>query len=738
MQQSLFTAWGLAAKAVLHVVTRVPCPFCPFEAGNKGALANHMTMKHTIEVVEAKKQLQDAQLSLRTQDLLNWLQNEEMMEEQEEEEDAIEVDSQLQHVPLEAFVSALSQPQPSLAGSPAEPAKKRTKGQAKRYQYTVQAKVTAVKMVEALHVDLVAAGTEGAAASVPVTWAMVYEEAQRRGCSIPASNIHKWRTTQRAQLFKLFVGSKRTKRHGSGRHAAWANAEKAVGDWVASKRAASLRVSVSSVKKQLREEAAKEAAGKPELEAQLRRFKFSKHYFRDAFKRMHVTRRRVSSTRNITNQEAAYKGRFMLKSFMALRVTGGDANHSNSWTATVPLAFRSDVLGWFADAAIVSSDEVPFNFLPDGSTVALVGQDAAVRSLRGVGKRAGTAIISFTASGVLLPIVLIFKRTTPFPKKELAHFKKHSGLRVVYSSTSYVNERIWCNTVIDQVLVPYFKKVFGPNYGKARGIHVSDNHSSHQTSGSLTTYEANHIIPFFTPPNQTGVWSPVDDRVGQFVRSDYYSYGTDYEEEYFDENPEGDGAVAADERRMLMATWWQKAYENMQRPEFQQQMRNSMTRCGFRRGISVDLQDADRMPAPPRFQSTAYARFAETLVEGHPDYNNVTPYVCSLPVPSSASAPDPVTGEMHAEDEDGHSCEQPYVALESEAVLEEPEPAVDDDDGVDGSEEDSDEAVAPAARNYREHADLAALLQAEEERGKERRRKKRLAREAAKAGNVNK
>jgi hypothetical protein len=97
------------------------------------------------------------------------------------------------------------------------------------------------------------------------------------------------------------------------------------------------------------------------------------------------------------------------------------------------------VFGFFPPATIFAIDEVPFNFCEDGKTMAVAGQDAAVRILRGTGKRAGTCVIACTA-GDLSKFVLIFKRKTPFGKKESEYYSKLPNVRVTYSESSYINE----------------------------------------------------------------------------------------------------------------------------------------------------------------------------------------------------------------------------------------------------------------------------------------------------------
>jgi hypothetical protein len=203
------------------------------------------------------------------------------------------------------------------------------------------------------------------------------------------------------------------------------------------------------------------------------------------------------------------------------------------------------------------SDEVPFNGSPDGSSVVMKGGDAAVRSIVGCAKRAGTAILSVAGDGELLPIILIFKRNSPWAKKEDTAYKKLRNVIVVYSSSSYINDALWTKELIGKVLVPFWECEFGNDFrnGRQKCIHISDNHASHFTSDSLKYYDKRNIFPAFTPANYTTHFMPIDDRITQVTRGYFYECALDYEEEYYDENPDGDGKLSAGDRRMLQAQW---------------------------------------------------------------------------------------------------------------------------------------------------------------------------------------
>jgi hypothetical protein len=115
-------------------------------------------------------------------------------------------------------------------------------------------------------------------------------------------------------------------------------------------------------------------------------------------------------------------------------------------------ATPDSVFGYFEPEHIFAVDEVPFNFAEEGKTVAEKGKDAAVRCLRGTGKRFGTVVIMCSGNGDLARFVIIYKLKTEFPKKELEEYKKLKNVIVTHSASSYINENLWIKSVIDKQL----------------------------------------------------------------------------------------------------------------------------------------------------------------------------------------------------------------------------------------------------------------------------------------------
>jgi hypothetical protein len=148
----------------------------------------------------------------------------------------------------------------------------------------------------------------------------------------------------------------------------------------------------------------------PEIAAKM---SLGTRYFQAALRWINLVTRPISSTKNRTNEEAAQFGRFLCRQIMDLRSKGRcDQLGVVSW----PTEFTPDSVFWLEHFYAI--DEVPFNFCDDGKTVSVAGRDAAVRSLRGTEKRAGTAVLCCSATGELSTIVLIFKRKTAWSKKE--------------------------------------------------------------------------------------------------------------------------------------------------------------------------------------------------------------------------------------------------------------------------------------------------------------------------------
>lgn len=443
------------------------------------------------------------------------------------------------------------------------------------------------------------------------------------------------------------------------------------------KRAQNLRVPKGAVKSWLREHAMR-------LEPDVaEKFKFSPHYFANALRRMRMVVRSISSSKSVREEDGAQYGRFFCRKLMELRDKGYSAHFPDqSWCASIP---KDSVFGFFPPEFIFAADEVPFNFAQDGSTVTARGTTAAVRSLRGTGKRFGTCVVICSAAGELLDFVLILKAgKRGLPAKKLEKFAAYPNVHVTDTTTSYINEQIWRNIVVGKVICRHIQNKFGRDFRKRRYLFLSDNHSCHQTASVLEECKNNGILPCFTPPNFTTHWSMIDDLVGSRVRDEVYRQAQDFEMEYFEENPNGDGAMRISVRRELAVKWWSKAFELQQSPAAKELRVNAARRVGL--WVTPEKPaDTNYLPCPTRFKSTAYSFFGEVLYEStHPDYSKEKEYNFSFP----DSSVEIITTEMHAEDEDGKSEEAECVWN-----AEEEEEAVGDDDDVGMDELDSDEEL---------------------------------------------
>jgi len=119
--------------------------------------------------------------------------------------------------------------------------------------------------------------------------------------------------------------------------------------------------------------------------------------------------------------------------------------------------------------------------------------------------------------------------------------------------------------------------------------------------------------------------------IGMESRRQFYSHSLAYEDEYFEENPDGDGGIAAGTRHITMAEWWNDTWINMQEERFVQHRINSFRRCGFLIGVDSTSDEGKLcLPDIVRFKGTAFTAFADSLDPQHPEYFNRTSYKFSL------------------------------------------------------------------------------------------------------------
>jgi hypothetical protein len=636
-QQTLFGAWRVGSEEQRKPIEEAKpllCAMCKEPFANAGALSVHQSMKHGSN----KRTFEEAPVSTTLLEQIRWLQ--------ERERDAAHVES----VGDDEQEDEMEDVDEEHEGG--EPVEKRH-GQARRIRRSLKYKFRAVNLLLSTKEELEAIAND--TNSPPPTLKDVIAKVQQLGINEPPNNLYRWFKEQ-GEIARNYAIAKLRKRKtiGSGQHSSIPLAEEAVKTIVLEKRAKNLRVSRSTVKDLLVQKAREL---EPEAAA---RVKFGRTLLYNSYRRMNLVVRRISSSKSVQNDIAADYGRFFCRQLMQLRQDGfSTIFHDNSWC--IPEK-KDSVFGFFPPEVIFACDEVPFNFAADGATVTVPGRDAAVRTLRGTGKRFGTCVVTCSANGDLLKFVLIFKAGQKgLKKQELDNFKKYSNVVVVSSESSYITELLWRNTIISNILFKYIQNKWGRDFCKQRYLFVSDNHSAHQTKNVLKECDVNCIYPIFTPPNYTSHWSLIDDYVGTGARQVVYQKAQDFEQQYFDKNPDGDGGISASERRELVVKWWHEAWNELQCEEKRKLRVNAAKRVGLW-VTPTKPADATLLPNPVRFHSTPFQFFGEILYDAeHPDHLKEKRYNFAFMVEK-----EPVIEEVQAEDEDGHSFEEQCVWKEGE------------------------------------------------------------------------
>ena len=343
-----------------------------------GALSNHLK-------THAKPTVTDRPISLLLMQQIEWANSQKAEEEQRKEEQR---------------KASASRDESGSEGEEEELAKDGRRGRPRRLRVSVKYKMRVIKLFDDTRTEMMQEAEE-LQKQVPNS-SEVIDRLAKMGLVESKSNVYHW-LQKREKISSQYAADRyrKLKTIGSGRHALLPKTEVAVKQLIVERREANLRVPRSFVKAKMKELAVKL---EPEQESKV---KWSRKLFRGAFKRMHVVVRRISSTKAMKNDEAALLGRFFCHELMHLRQFGFSLSFPDqSWLSEIVC---DSVYGYFHPDFVFAADEVPFNFADTGRTIALVGDQSAVRTLRQTGKRFGTCVVICDASGRLLQFVLIFK-----------------------------------------------------------------------------------------------------------------------------------------------------------------------------------------------------------------------------------------------------------------------------------------------------------------------------------------
>jgi hypothetical protein len=195
------------------------------------------------------------------------------------------------------------------------------------------------------------------------------------------------------------------------------------------------------------------------------------------------------------------------------------------------------------------------------------------------------------------------------------------------------------------------------------------------------------VFAAFTPANFTSRWSLIDDYVGTDLRRCMYEFAEQFEADYFEKNPKGDGGVEAGQRRVLCAQWFDRVFEEAKTDERRKELRvNAAKRVGLFATVHKPA-DSSYLPCPVRFHENVYRDFGEVLYDkSHVDHNKVQAYLLAG---TNGQKPDPaVRAPVDVDDKDGHSQEGVCVWNEEEADWDSDsaEAPSDEDVGVEAEE----------------------------------------------------
>jgi hypothetical protein len=183
-----------------------------------------------------------------------------------------------------------------------------------------------------------------------------------------------------------------------------------------------------------------------------------------------------------------------------------------------------------------------------------------------------------------------------------------------------------------------------------------------------------------------------------------YQKAQGFEQQYFEDNPDGDGGITAAQRRELAVRWWHEAWSELQSEEKRVLRVNAAKRVGLWVTPTKPV-DTTYLPNPVRFHGTPFQFFGEILYDAnHPDHGKEKSFHFAFP----REEREPLIEEMQAQDEDGHSLEEACVWHEKEVPMDE------------SSEEDAEEeleqfadvlAEQRARRNRQRHGNIVQQFQ---------------------------
>ena len=226
---------------------------------------------------------------------------------------------------------------------------------------------------------------------------------------------------------------------------------------------------------------------------------------------------------------------------------------------------RCPIYGRFPPHLMWHMDQTPISF-SGGSRSALCpkGHAPAISSRGGSAdcKRMCTLQLSICAepslTGLIKLTILFRGKGARLSQVERDCYANLPNVTVRFQKKAWADEPVMMNW-----LVEFRQALATAGYGEV--LLGMDNHGSQQTPWCRTFMDTFGIVPAFTPANCTDCVSPVDHHVAVTLKNKIFALKSEYEDKRAeeDEHFDWDECLCAADKRMLMAQWASKAWEDI-------------------------------------------------------------------------------------------------------------------------------------------------------------------------------
>ena len=226
---------------------------------------------------------------------------------------------------------------------------------------------------------------------------------------------------------------------------------------------------------------------------------------------------------------------------------------------------RCPIYGRFPPNLMWHMDQTPISFSGgSGSALCLKGHAPAIASRGGSAdcKRMCTLQLCICAEPSLtglIKLTIIFRgQGARLSQIERDCYANLPNVSVRFQKKAWADEPVMMSW-----LVEFRQALADAGYGEV--LLGMDNHGSQQTPWCRTFMDTFSIVPAFTPADCTDCVSPVDHHVAVTLKNKIFAVKSEYEDKRAeeDEHFDWDESLCAADKRMLMAQWASKAWEDI-------------------------------------------------------------------------------------------------------------------------------------------------------------------------------